>query len=480
MISYTCTPIQADTSHTAPVTDRLPATPGAAESQMLMISYTCTPIQADTSHTASVTDRLPATSGAAESQLLMISYTCTPIQADTSHTASVTDRLPATPGAAESQMLMISYTCTPIQADTSHTAPVTDRLPATPGQQSDMLMIVTHVGIHPVFDTTPVSHRLPATPGAAERQMAALRDLDSVSGRSGRPSTASSGRYSLCSTGSAKSVVFVPVGAGKLFACEDEPESPKFEWGRLNDLQRRTTLCAPPLRASPLDTQTVKGWQVDSHTLPHATVIGKGDKPGNPTSTPTPGSTGSRKRRPEAMDVDEEPTARRGASEAQTRKLARHGPIYQKPGPPTPLTDRHRKLSDPHLNSAAARKKACTPRKSPRVSPRRSPRVRARLRRFADENVMPQDAGRGSVSLEAGVSPSKTLSSSGRSLTRQKAFLSKSRLPLMARPGDYGDTPSPSPPTVAGSAAKAKSPTSSRHQPAQAKSQRKADLAGVL
>lgn len=49
----------------------------------------------------------------------------------------------------------------------------------------------------------------------------------------------------------------VTVGAGKLFSCEDEPvDSPQFEWGRLEELKRRNTLCQPHLRSHyPVETQ---------------------------------------------------------------------------------------------------------------------------------------------------------------------------------------------------------------------------------
>ena len=42
-----------------------------------------------------------------------------------------------------------------------------------------------------------------------------------------------------------------------MFSCEDEPpESPKFEWGRLSELQRRNTLCLPHMKSSyPIETQ---------------------------------------------------------------------------------------------------------------------------------------------------------------------------------------------------------------------------------
>lgn len=43
-------------------------------------------------------------------------------------------------------------------------------------------------------------------------------------------------------------------GTGHMFSCEDEP--PDFEWSRLNELQRRNTLCLPHLKTSyPVETQ---------------------------------------------------------------------------------------------------------------------------------------------------------------------------------------------------------------------------------
>ena len=53
-------------------------------------------------------------------------------------------------------------------------------------------------------------------------------------------------------------------GTGKMFSCEDEPpESPKFEWGRLYELQRRNTLCLPHMKTSyPIETQ-VSVWTVN-------------------------------------------------------------------------------------------------------------------------------------------------------------------------------------------------------------------------
>ena len=49
----------------------------------------------------------------------------------------------------------------------------------------------------------------------------------------------------------------VAEGAGQMFSCEEEPpDSPKFEWGRLNELQRRNTLCLPHMKSSyPVETQ---------------------------------------------------------------------------------------------------------------------------------------------------------------------------------------------------------------------------------
>ncbi|KAK7485582.1 hypothetical protein BaRGS_00023157 [Batillaria attramentaria] len=255
------------------------------------------------------------------------------------------------------------------------------------------------------------TNTLPQTPGEAERKMLSKFDPDASS------YSQKSGRYSMYSVGSTKSNTFVPTGAGRMFSCEDEPpESPQFEWGRLNELQRRNTLCLPHMKSSyPVETQVVKTKNFSDNAMQRAQLADAAGRQDSTSRAST--STASRKRKPETVEVEAGPVLQ-VSTDAPDGKQARSGPpANQKPGPPTPSKDRSRHVS------GNSKKSPWKQSRTPRRSPRRSPRFRSTP--HADAENVTQDPRRQSIAFSVGFSPVKA--GGLRRLTRQKAFISGSK-----------------------------------------------------
>ncbi|XP_076446519.1 uncharacterized protein LOC143283946 isoform X2 [Babylonia areolata] len=265
------------------------------------------------------------------------------------------------------------------------------------------------------------TNSLPQTPGNVDRQLTTFDP--NMSAHSLRKT-----RHRKYSVASGKSNA-LPSGTGQIFPPDEEPENPELEWGRLGELQRRNTLCLPHMKTSyPVETQTVEDDRFTDDAMQQARYSDMFGRKSSAVSSK--GDASSRKRRAEGRDTDHA----FAQSECQNRKWMKPGPLYHKPGPPTPTNSRKHQggeLSTPRCNPPHS----CMPAPFHRSPPK----------------VPTQNPRRQSIAFDLGFSPVKN--SGLRRLPRQTAFISKSKLPEPPRTGDSALMPAP----TGSSNAKAKS-----------------------
>uniref|UniRef100_A0A0B7AFS0 Uncharacterized protein n=1 Tax=Arion vulgaris TaxID=1028688 RepID=A0A0B7AFS0_9EUPU len=268
-------------------------------------------------------------------------------------------------------------------------------------------------------------------------------------------------RLSVCSTSSSQSIKSmngVPAGClPNAMSCANEPEGPDFEWDRLSELQRRNTLYLPHLKSAyPVEMQIVGKEMFSDDTLRLSLVPNKRGK-ASPASyirnkreetrakqSITETESNLNKRKAPIKHIYEE------ISGESPPKQLRTGPVYQRPGPPTPgkqprrisgrFTPSHGK-SPVHsgkvklLGSPSAKhnpRQTHTPRRSPRLSSLITPA----------SSLREEEERRESIAYNIGFTPMK--SSGPNRMMRQKGFVSTDKSTIVAdstthyRPGKAG------------------------------------------
>ncbi|XP_035828964.1 nuclear mitotic apparatus protein 1 [Aplysia californica] len=263
-------------------------------------------------------------------------------------------------------------------------------------------------------------------------------------------------RMSIASTSSTHSIRSLNGVQGAVLpnamSCANEPEGPDFEWNRLSELQRRNTMYLPHLQSSyPVEMQTVRKEKLSDDSLRLSLMPDRKTR-SHYASTQNVGpikdteSTAQKRKAPTAKSDAEEQHL--GESPSKQRKsqdktppgtivfipLARNGPSYHRPGPPTPgkqprrVSGRFTPSQTVSPKPVSSRQKGAgqtapqgmsTPKK--KRTPRRSPRFVEPL--SPASSAAAEDDRRESVAFSIGFTPDKA--KSHKRLMKRGGFFSR-------------------------------------------------------
>ncbi|BFZ14853.1 hypothetical protein BsWGS_17890 [Bradybaena similaris] len=242
-------------------------------------------------------------------------------------------------------------------------------------------------------------------------------------------------RISICSTSSAQSVKSITsiTGLPNALSCADEPDGTDFEWNRLRELQRRNTLYLPHMKSAyPVEMQMTNKEKFTDDSLRLSLLPSRRGRV-------SPGEY-MRQKELESMSNKRKAAAKQSMEEVSGEsplKQIRTGPVYQRPGPPTPGKQPRRisgRFTPSHgispmpggkvkvLGSPIARpnpRRSCTPSMR---TPRRSPRINSPM---SPVSTNTNEEHQESVAFNIGFTPKK--SSAPKKFLRQKGFFSKDK-----------------------------------------------------